>query len=420
MGRKLPLRTHFPCTGAAVGGVVHSPSYGARAASVPAGSVLPMTHTDPHPDPSDPSSPPGPPRRLLARSPEDLLAAVPVVLGFRATDSVVMLTFPTSHAARPDRARTQRGRARPTGPPEAFHARVDLPGDPDDLPDMVDALLDPVLRHRIDRVVLILYTVDAELGARTGEALDRAFTDAGVEVVDLMRADGRCWFALLPGRPPEAYAGTPYDDRSHPFVAQAVVDGRVTLESRAELAAGLLPDDPPTVEAVDRATRALDRAGPESDAAEAAWLDDALGRRLAGRPWTDEEVARLLVDVRDLRLRDRAWLRMSRDNASAHVEVWRDVVRRCPTHLLPAPACLLAFGAWLAGHGALAWCALDRCREADEDYRLAGLIATLLDNAVPPSSWDPPEDLPDLASSGSWTPQSGPGCRAQTARGTRH
>jgi len=44
--------------------------------------------------------------------------------------------------------------------------------------------------------------------------------------------------------------------------------------------------------------------------------------------------------------------------------------------------------AWLAGQGALAWCAVDRSREADPDYGLAGVLAEALTSAVPPSSWD--------------------------------
>ncbi|WP_167880483.1 DUF4192 domain-containing protein [Nocardioides guangzhouensis] len=371
-----------------------------------------MTHTDPSlPSPTPVPSPGGglPARTLLARSPGDLLAAVPVVLGFRATDSVVMLTFPRTPPRR-------RRRAGPSRQPEAFHARIDLPASPADLPEVADALLDPVLRHRIDRVALVVYTPDAALAAQAAGVLATRFTEAGVDLVDLLHADGKRWFALLPGRPPEAYAGTPYDDRSHPFLAQAVLDGRVTLGSRDALAAGLIADDQAAVEAVDQLARSLDRAGPEGHESERQWVDSALDRRLAGEAWSDGDVARLLVDLRDVRLRDLAWLRMTRSSAAGHVEVWRDVVRRCPAHLLPAPACLLAFAAWLAGHGALAWCALDRCRGADPDYRLAGLVATLLDHAVPPSTWHPPRDPdPDLAADATALR-----VRSQTARGTRH
>ena len=46
------------------------------------------------------------PTTLTARTPEDILAVVPVVLGFEPTESLVMLTF---------------------GSDPPFHARVDLP-----------------------------------------------------------------------------------------------------------------------------------------------------------------------------------------------------------------------------------------------------------------------------------------------------
>ena len=113
---------------------------------------------------------------------------------------------------------------------------------------------------------------------------------------------------------------------------------------------------------------------------------------------TDLEVGRLVAAVRDIGVRDVAWSLMSREEARGHVDLWRDVVRRCPTDLLAAPASLLAFAAWLAGDGALAWCALDRSALADPDYSMAALVAHSLEQALPPTIWTPvPESsLPAL------------------------
>lgn len=52
------------------------------------------------------------------------------------------------------------------------------------------------------------------------------------------------------------------------------------------------------------------------------------------------------------------------------------------------PAGLLGFAAWLAGHGALAWCAVDRCREVEPTNSVATLIDTLLRRAAPPELWE--------------------------------
>ncbi len=170
---------------------------------------------------------------LRARTPEDLLAAVPCVLGFRPADSVVMLTFTSAP------------------PGQAFHARVDLPTDARDHPEVVALLLEPVLRHRVDRVAFVLYTDDAAAAEALAPALWDAFEGEGVDVVDVLRADGRRWFGLGPGAATDG--GRPYDDRSHPFQAQAVLDGRVTLESRDELAANLVGTDLAAIEAVGAA-----------------------------------------------------------------------------------------------------------------------------------------------------------------------
>ena len=55
---------------------------------------------------------------FTARCPEDVLAVVPVLLGFVPEESVAMLTF---------------------GAPRVFHARVDLPPSREEIPEMVSA-----------------------------------------------------------------------------------------------------------------------------------------------------------------------------------------------------------------------------------------------------------------------------------------
>ena len=319
---------------------------------------------------------------LRARTPEDLLAAVPCVLGFRPADSVVMLTFTSAP------------------PGQAFHARVDLPTDARDHPEVVALLLEPVVRHRVDRVAFVLYTDDAAAAEALAAALWDVFEGEGVDVIDVLRADGRRWYGLGPGAATDG--GRPYDDRSHPFQAQAVLDGRVTLESRDELAATLVGTDLAAIEAVGAAASECSPLGARHRPAEARWVRAALLRAVrvpsddpvSGPRLTDAEVGGLVAACREVEVRDVAWALMSRTDARRHVEVWCDVVRRCPTELLAAPASLLAFAAWLAGDGALAWCALDRSALADPDYRMAGLVAHALEHALPPSTWTP---LPESA-----------------------
>ncbi len=90
----------------------------------------------------------------------------------------------------------------------------------------------------------------------------------------------------------------------------------------------------------------------------------------------------------DVTVRDAAWFTLDPSDAEAHVTFWSDVVRRCPVSHVPAPAAVLGFAAWITGQGALAWCAVDRAREGDPDYPLAGLLGEVLTSAMPPSAWE--------------------------------
>ncbi len=315
--------------------------------SVRSGSVEAMT---------SPSTPASGATQLTARTPEDILAAVPVVLGFEPQESVAMLTF---------------------GGTEIFHARVDLPP-PDEADEAVSQLLGPALQHQVTHVLFVVYADDGP-AARTALArLRRAFGRAGILVVEALRVhDGR-WFA--PGRPGAPPAGVPYDVASHAFRAQAVVEGIVVHGSRAELVAGLRP----SAEAVDEVARAVRRAVPSPPEE----ITDLVDLRLDSGRFTPVELARVLLGCLEPLGRDAALAAMSREAAMSHVRLWADAVQRAPDDLVAAPAAVLAFAAWLAGHGALAWCAVDRCQAADPDNSLAALVADALNRAVSPAAWE--------------------------------
>lgn len=326
------------------------------------------------------------------RTPEDLLAMVPVLLGFEPEESVTLLTF---------------GRAgRRSGGDGCFHARVDLPagvagdavaGDVGDtvldheLDEMVDSLVDPVVRHRVERLVVVVHSTRRATAGLAGDRLTRALADRApaTEVIDVLHADGRCWWSLLPGRPAGG-AGTPYDVSHHPLRVQAVVAGRVTHASRSALAATLEPDEEGRARLEALLVRTGRRAGPAADpAAEDAWVAATVaGAVTSGDVLDDAAALRLLLALGDPRVRDAACRALERSVAVAHVALWRDLLRRSPTGLQAEPAALLGLAAWVAGDGALAWCALDRCAAVAPSHGLAALVAAALQRAVPPSAWE--------------------------------
>jgi hypothetical protein len=301
------------------------------------------------------TEPTSPSTILQARTPEDVLAAVPVVLGFEPQQSLVMLTF---------------------GGTESFHARVDLPP-PSEVDEGIAQLLDPAVLHRATRVLFVVYADDSRASRLAMRRLRQAFGEAGIEVVEVIRVhDGR-WFA--PGRPGAPPTGVPFDVDNHHFRAQAVAEGIVVHRSRAELEELLRPRP----EAVDEVARAVRRAVPSPPGE----LGDLIDLRLDAGRFSTPELARVLLGLQEGEGRDAAMAVMSREAAMAHVRLWTDAVQRAPAELADAPAAVLAVAAWLAGHGALAWCAVDRSRAVGPGLTLASLVADLLTRAVPPSAW---------------------------------
>jgi hypothetical protein len=302
---------------------------------------------------------PRPPRRLTARTPEDVLALVPVVLGFEPERSVVMLTF---------------------GGRDTFHGRLDLPppgADEATIDAGVRMLLDPARHHRVHRVLFVVYGDDDTTSRRTVRALRRSFTCAGIEVVEVLRTQHGRWFA--PGAPRH---GVPYRVDDHRFRAQAVLDGIVIHGSRADIELSLRP----VADLVDRTRDALATAGVAS----ADEVADLVAMRLRTGRFTDGELARVLLATTGAAGgpgRDACWTGLGRDQAESAVRLWTDAVQRSPEELVDAPAAVLAWCAWLAGHGALAWCAVDRCREVRPDHPLAEVVDELLTRAVPPATW---------------------------------
>jgi len=305
---------------------------------------------------------------MTVRTPDDVLAMVPVLMGFVPEDSVVMLTF---------------------GAPRPFHARVDLPRGPDaldDLEEVVDQLLAPVHAHGVTKVLFVLYTVDAVLASLAVERLLTAFREAAVEVVETIRTDGHCWWPGVPDRPDVPGPGVPYDVGSHPVTAQAVLAGRAVLGSRAQLAS-TVAYDAALARGVVAALAALPAGSPTGDVA--ARVRTEMVSYAAGEAAPDDAtVAWLLRALLEPGARDAAAGLVTPENAGRHAGFWTEVVRRSPDPLVAAPAALLAFAAWRAGDGARGWCAVDRCLDAAPDDPLGRLVATVLAQAVPPDAWE--------------------------------
>jgi Domain of unknown function (DUF4192) len=330
------------------------------------------------------ASTPAEPPTLTVRSPADLLAVVPYLLGFYPSDSVVVVALHKRQLV--------------------FAARADLPpaGAPaKEIAGAVDYLAAMVAHQEVSATTVIGYGPAAPVDAVVPLVRD-ALTAHRIEITEVLRAhDGRFWSYLCDNPdccPPE---GTAYDPTTSPVAAAATYAGQTALPDRAALVRQVAPIGGLTRESMRQATlRAEHRLATLLDEAP---VEDVLGgralrtagqaaiasafdlARAGGRP-TDDEVAWLSLLLTHIDVRDAAWQQVGPDEWQ--VELWSDVARRAEPDLVPAPASLLAFAAWRIGHGALANVALDRALREDPTYSMARLLRDALDGGVPPSALD--------------------------------
>jgi hypothetical protein len=345
------------------------------------------------------------PNTLRLRSPADVVSAIPYLVGFHPTDSVVVLCC--------------------GGADGAYAIRLDLTAS-DELLDHVTEL---ITRRRPADVILAGYGPGARVTPVVERVGDRLSRD-GVRLREVLRIEAdRYWSYLCTDPaccPPE---GTFVDVRGSAVAAAAIAGGLVALPDRDELARMIAPAGgeamrEATVQAERRLTSWAEAAATDGDGAAGDAATDpggaipgavsadagagGMARRVAeegvrlvrllidraragGDPPTDEEVAWLGVLLVNLRVRDEAWVRIDDGEIGAHIRLWRDVVRRVADPYLAGPACLLAFAAWRAGEGALANLALDRALAADPHYSMARLLHELFVSGLPP--WSVPLDI---------------------------
>jgi hypothetical protein len=318
---------------------------------------------------------------LKVRSPAELITAVPYLLGFHPADSVVVVAM--------------------DGRKVIFAARDDLPAPDASAEDArADAghLAAVVARQAVDRARIIGYGEPVRVTPavlRLAEALRRL----DVWVDDVLRVrGGRYWsYECDEPRccPPE---GTPYSPEHSVVAAQATLAGAVALPDREALVAQISAVTGAEREAMTAATaraqaRIAELADPEARGdgfarlvrrAGRAAVRDAERRYRSGRRLTDDEVAWLGVVLVDQQVRDYAWERIGSHEWG--VTLWTDVLRRMEPAYVPAPACLLGFAAWRAGQGALAWAAVERAVDADENYSMAHTLQHLLGLGLSPAA----------------------------------
>jgi Ni/Co efflux regulator RcnB len=323
------------------------------------------------------------PLRVRVGSPATLLAAVPPLLGFKPSESSLVVVG----------AEPPRGEVRMT-------LRFDIP-DARYAGTIVDSAIIYLATNGITTAAVVGYGSGSLVDPVAREFL-RRFPDAGIKLTEVLRTQSQRYWSYVCKDPeccpPE---GTPFDTLAHPAAAKFA--GKRVLASRAALAQTIAPVTGEEAEAMARATRRAEaharrlireagirtgrkarrRAlhGPGLLAVNEAITRYRNGQGLGSRNST----AWLALVLEDLPVRDDAWARMDPEYNAAHLRLWADVTRLAQPGYVAAPAALLAFTAWQSGSGALANIALDRALADQPDYSMARLLRQAVDCGAPPS-----------------------------------
>ncbi|MGE3326368.1 MAG: DUF4192 domain-containing protein [Acidimicrobiia bacterium] len=304
---------------------------------------------------------------LSVRNPDELVAAIPHLLRFKPHESIVFVPMRSDLPV----------------------ARVDIPTTPREQELVWRSIRDGLTRYARPgaAVGIVCYTADRQQADLVGREFAERLDTIGIDTHLLLWADETRWADLVTGD-----MGLQTDGARERVAAMTVLGGRPQpAASRDSLSKSLVGDREPVAKLLPETRHA---AREKTAKLEGRW---ALGRvqrfHRDGVRLDDKDAARLLVAVESIPIRDRLWLDMNRDNAASHVALWTDMTRRAPDEVRAAPASLLAFGSWLSGHGAMAWCALDQV-PPDKPYALANLVAAAVQGGMHPREWEAAKSLP--------------------------
>lgn len=310
---------------------------------------------------------------LSVHGPEDLVHAVPYLLGFHPHRSLVVVGM--------------------SGGELVVTMRMDL----DDL--VLDGVIDNSLAalHRggADDIVAIVFDdrVD-DIRALPWQGLVTELVEVadrhGSGVVDVLLVDGQRRWSLACADPACCpVEGVPLDPARSTVPAAATFAGLAAYPDRETLEASLAPDEHRDA-LVPLVQGCLDEL---VHTAESGRRLRSVKRRLfaAARgsagplaaPLDDDTVAAFGAALSSVPFRDAVWLAVDSRRIDGR-PLWQELARRLPQPFDAAPLFLLGWASWRAGNGALANMAGDRALASDPGYTAADLLLAALTRGVDP------------------------------------
>lgn len=303
--------------------------------------------------------------------PGDLIAAVPHILGYLPTESVVVC-----------------GHGGPSGKQIKVCARTDLPP-PEVYWTLAEQLKTLLVRSNSTMVTVVVVAAGDEGPDQLPhvgliQAITRAFASIDVRVDHALWTPeivkGRTWWCY--GRP--QCGGRLPDPTASELAAVNAAEGSITHASRAELRAYFEPRDPRAVARLaDRIVEALQQQPGEAYAMRI--VDDVFADLEEDIVVLDDDrVVDLAVALTHTRVRDFCLAPERLAMGPKLEEMWTQLTRETPAPYRAEPACMLAVTAFVQGNGVIAGVALEIAKESNPNHTIADMLRLAMDSGLAP------------------------------------
>ncbi|TDD35493.1 DUF4192 domain-containing protein [Saccharopolyspora elongata] len=330
-------------------------------------------------------------------SPSDMLAAVPHLLGFYPTESLVLLALRTVEST------LYIGSTWRFDLPCSAHSR-----------EFAELLLaGPLVPEETEAVFAVIVTDKPEihsceshhgypgvnqvstedLGALPHAALAAALCESlqqcGIVVEQAL------WTPEIRAEAPwkcyhdQNHSGTVADPMSSPLAAALAVHGSVTFRSKDEMRELVAPESDEAVASWVAKLDLLHQEAANYDDHDLLTRDlqvvfDAINSIDNGEELTDDDLVRVLFAVSDKKVRDVSLGTALGGTARSAERLWLSLVRKAPAPEVADVAALLAYSAYMLGNETLAVIALERVIQSDPDHVLGRLLAFAIFAGISP------------------------------------
>ena len=308
-------------------------------------------------------------------SAHDLITAIPFLIGFHPTESIVLISIKDEAIG--------------------LAMRIDLPQHLGS--DEIDLLAHHFLREEADAALLVAYMPDCrDDGDSLLISLGAGLIRNGIDIQEsLVVRSGRYRSIICRDESCCSPQGKSLPDiESTEIAAEHVVAGIPMPYASIEELKETLAADPSSLDlewsdlvgqffiAEDsESLQELRRDGIET--MDLLFDDFRMGRGASEALL----VARMIGRMSDVQVRDYALGVHSEDTFDIYFTMWRELLRLAPRGYVAPIACIVAAMSYESGDGALAQKALDRALVDDERYPLAGLLRRVFNAGWPPESF---------------------------------